>query len=121
MTTPPKPGDRPSVRVDQELSDDLAVIMRTCPTLADAVRHAVSIVADAYRNAWAMGVVPDGVQPRIVGHDVMPYEGSPTPSDRAQPASSSTPRPRPTAGPTPPNEPRPTRHTPRPTPVRRGP
>lgn len=123
MTTPPKAGARPTVRVDQEMSDDLAVLMRPGLNVTDAVRHAVSIVADAYRNAWAMGVVPDGVQPRIVGHDVMPSDARPTPSDSPQPASSApsdTPRrPRPTGGPTPSDGPRPTRPTQRPTSVRR--
>lgn len=88
MTTPPKPGARPSVRVDQQLSDDLAVMMRTGVNVSDAVRHAVSIVAGAYRHAWATGVVPDGVEPHIVDFGVQPYPERPTrPTDRPTPGA----------------------------------
>ncbi|WP_455361985.1 hypothetical protein [Streptomyces sp. SYSU K21746] len=74
MSTPPAAGARTSVRVDQELSDDLAVMMRTGMTASDALRHAVSIVAGAYRNAWAAGVVPDKVEPRIVACQIAPSD-----------------------------------------------
>jgi hypothetical protein len=70
------------VRVDEELSDDLAVMMRTGMTVSDAVRHAVSIVAGTYRNAWSMGVVPDGIEPHITQCLVMPSDAVSDASDR---------------------------------------
>ncbi|MFE6939548.1 hypothetical protein [Streptomyces chartreusis] len=35
--TPPKPGTRPSIRVDDQLGADLAVVMSTGINLSDAV------------------------------------------------------------------------------------
>lgn len=68
MSTPPRPGARPSIRVGQDLSDDLAVIMTaTGGTLSDAVRDAVRHLADAYRRAWDYGDVPKGTAPTILG------------------------------------------------------
>ncbi|WP_371652485.1 MULTISPECIES: hypothetical protein [unclassified Streptomyces] len=69
-TTPPAPGSRPSVRVDQALSDDLAVIMSTGGTFADAVRQAVGQLADMYRTAWAHGVCPDGTAPTLLNYQL---------------------------------------------------
>ncbi|MEV6420617.1 hypothetical protein [Streptomyces sp. NPDC051662] len=63
MSTPPLPGKGLSVKVDQELYDDLAVIMSAGKTgdtagmtASTAVKHAVSLIAGTYRNAWAAGV-----------------------------------------------------------------
>ncbi|GAA2987562.1 hypothetical protein [Streptomyces fulvorobeus] len=75
MSTPPKSGKGLSVRVDDELHDDLAVMMSTGITASDAVKHAVSLIAWAYRNSWSAGVVPEGVEPHINGHSVSPYDG----------------------------------------------
>lgn len=75
MSTPPKPGKGLSVRVDDELYDDLAVMMSTGITASDAVKHAVSLISWAYRNAWSQGVVPEGSEPRIEGFSVTPYDG----------------------------------------------
>ncbi|WP_392668601.1 hypothetical protein [Streptomyces sp. LN785] len=74
MSTPPAPGKGLSVRVDQELYDDLAVMMSTGITASDAVKHAVSLIAWAYRNAWSKGIVPNGAEPRIEGYSVTPYD-----------------------------------------------
>ncbi|MFD8156601.1 hypothetical protein [Streptomyces malaysiensis] len=71
----PTEGARLTVRVDAILSDDLEAMMRTGMTASDAVRTAVSIVAGTYRNAWAMGVCPDGVVPEIRACEVTPYDG----------------------------------------------
>ena len=68
MSTPPKPGARPSFRVGQELSDDLAVIMSaTGATLSDVIREAVRHMADAVRRAQDYGDVPEGTAPTILG------------------------------------------------------
>lgn len=78
MSTPPKPGSRPSVRVDQELSDNLTTMMRvTGLTLSDAVRHAIAFMADAYATAWAQGVVPEGVEPRILAFQIARHPACP--------------------------------------------
>jgi hypothetical protein len=70
MSTPPQPGDRPSVRVGQDLSDDLTVIMSASnakTTVSDIVREAVRHMADAYRRAQDYGDVPEGTAPTILG------------------------------------------------------
>ncbi|MEU1216096.1 hypothetical protein ABZ424_27585 [Streptomyces sp. NPDC005790] len=64
--------------MDEKLSDDLAVMMSAGMTVSDAVRTAVSIVAGTYRNAWDMGVVPEGVEPIILGCSVLPERTRPT-------------------------------------------
>ncbi|OII60872.1 hypothetical protein BJP40_08400 [Streptomyces sp. CC53] len=85
--TPPQPGTRPSVRIDDQLAADLAVIMRTDVNLSDAVRRAVRQLADMYRTAWAEGVVPVGTAPTLLAYQL-----------EQDPAMLS---PRPTPGPTP--------------------
>jgi hypothetical protein len=62
----PQPGSRPTVRVDDALSDDLAILMRTGANLSDAIRAAVGQAADMYRTAWAHGVVPEGETPILL-------------------------------------------------------
>ncbi|MFJ9027583.1 hypothetical protein ACIRQP_03505 [Streptomyces sp. NPDC102274] len=85
MSTPPLPGKGLSVKVDAELYDDLAVMMSAgMTTTADgntegmtasmAVKHAVSLIAGAYRNAWAAGVYPPGVEPQVIACQVAPYD-----------------------------------------------
>jgi hypothetical protein len=59
--------------VDQELHDDLAVMMRTGRDASDAIRHAVSLISWAYRNAWAAGVCPEGEEPVITAFQMTPY------------------------------------------------
>ncbi|MEK9521445.1 hypothetical protein MIU24_18925 [Streptomyces venezuelae] len=68
--TPPKAGTRPSVRVDDQLAADLAVVMRTGDNLSDAVRRAVRQLADQYRTAWAEGVVPVGTAPVLLAYQL---------------------------------------------------
>lgn len=75
MSNPPKPGKALSVKVDAQLYDDLATLMRTGMTLSDAVRESAAIVASAYRNAWEDGRTPDGVPPQITHVMVRPYDG----------------------------------------------
>ncbi|WP_329423000.1 hypothetical protein [Streptomyces sp. NBC_01268] len=83
--TPPKAGTRPSVRVDDQLAADLAVVMRTGANLSDAVRQCVRLVADVYRTAWAEGVVPVGTAPVLLAYqlerDLAPAPPQPNPSD----------------------------------------
>jgi hypothetical protein len=83
--TPPKPGTRPSIRVDDQLAADLAVVMRTGVNLSDAVRRAVRQLADQYRTAWTEGVVPVGTAPILLAYQLQqhpamtPTRPTPTP------------------------------------------
>ncbi|MFD7224817.1 hypothetical protein ACFV9P_28015 [Streptomyces sp. NPDC059892] len=88
MSTPPLPGKGLSVKVDAELYDDLMVMMSAGMTSSDtgmtgtaagmtaslAVKHAVSLIAGAYRNAWAAGIYPPGVEPQVIACQVAPYD-----------------------------------------------
>ena len=80
MSTPPEAGKVASVRVDEDFREDLAVLLEACPTVTDAVRHAVSLIASGYRYAWEHGVTPRGEHPNIVGLEIIPTpvsEGEP--------------------------------------------
>jgi hypothetical protein len=59
-TAPPAPGTRTSVRVSDEMSDDLAALLWAGFTVSDALREGVRVLAEMHRNAWAAGV-PGGV------------------------------------------------------------
>ncbi|MFE9886264.1 hypothetical protein [Streptomyces scopuliridis] len=72
---PASHGDLLTVPVDQELLDDLAVIVRTGRTPADAIGHAVHTLATIYRGAWTTGAYPEGTEPDIIGHQLKPYQG----------------------------------------------
>ncbi|MFD3829718.1 hypothetical protein [Streptomyces sp. NPDC058621] len=61
----PRAGTRQSVRIDDQLADDLAVMMTTGCDLSAAVRTAVSIVATMYRTAWHHQTVPVGTAPTL--------------------------------------------------------
>ncbi|WP_405597523.1 hypothetical protein OG741_13780 [Streptomyces sp. NBC_01410] len=74
MSTPPKPGKGLSVRVDETLYDDLAVMMRAGITASDAVREAVSLIAGAWRHAWESGHYPEGVMPQVTDCGLAPYD-----------------------------------------------
>lgn len=78
MSTPPKAGKRMSVRVDDALSDDLAVLMRTGMTASDAVRLAVGFLAYGYLDLWTHGHYPDGVAPARMKLVTPPHDGRPT-------------------------------------------
>ena len=71
---PPAVGKSASVRVDQSLHDDLAVVMRCGVTASDAIRQAVGLLADVYRGAWDMAGYPDGVAPLIESANLAPYD-----------------------------------------------
>ncbi|MGW1770652.1 hypothetical protein [Streptomyces sp. NPDC002104] len=68
--TAPAPGTRPSIRVDDALSDDLAVIMSAGVNMSDAVREAVTVWADMHRAAWAHGMSPQGSPPRLLAYEL---------------------------------------------------
>lgn len=72
--TVPAAGTRPSVRVDAAMSDDLAVLMRGGASVSDVLRIAVGHLAEAYRNAWASGIIPDGAMP---GPTAVTFEATP--------------------------------------------
>jgi len=75
------PKRRPplSVRMDDTLAADLAVMARAGMTASDAARTALSIVAGTYANAWARGAVPEGVQPEITACAIRPYDAGDRP------------------------------------------
>ncbi|AFU62194.1 hypothetical protein SV1_54 [Streptomyces phage SV1] len=79
--TPPKAGTRPSVRVDEQLAADLAVVMRTGANMSDAIRLSVRQVADMYRTAWTEGVVPVGTAPVLLAYQLHKDPTPPRPSD----------------------------------------
>ncbi|MGC5007459.1 hypothetical protein [Streptomyces sp. DT203] len=89
MSTPPKPGKGLSVKVDQQLYDDLVIMMRAGITVSDAVKEAVNIIAGTCRNAWAMGAYPEGVLPQVIACQVVPYDpgNTVTDSDGTPPAA----------------------------------
>lgn len=77
----PLPGSRPSIRVDNQLSDDLAIIMRTGGNAADAIRTAVGQLADMYRTAWAHGTVPEGAPAQLIAYQLAALPtGAPAPT-----------------------------------------
>jgi hypothetical protein len=74
VSTPPERPKGLSVRYDAELYDDLAVMMRTGMTASDAVKHAVSLIAGAWRHAWEAGHYPEGVMPQVTDCGLAPYD-----------------------------------------------
>ncbi|MFF4751814.1 hypothetical protein [Streptomyces sp. NPDC001270] len=96
QSTPPKAGARPSIRVDDGLAADLAVLMSTGANLSDAIRAAVRQAADIHRTAWANGVVPEGTAPRLLAYQLQQQR---TPSDAPASAYDASTRPRPTGRP----------------------
>ena len=70
-----------SVRMDDGLAEDLAVMARVGLSASQSVRIALSIVAGAYEAAWATGAVPEGVQPEITGCTGLRLTGVPRPYD----------------------------------------
>lgn len=71
---PPAVGKNASVRIDQELYDALAILMRTGDTLSEAVRLAARFTAHGYTHAWARGAIPDGKAPHYMRMEVKPYD-----------------------------------------------
>ncbi|AWZ05635.1 hypothetical protein DRB96_14430 [Streptomyces sp. ICC1] len=67
----------PLVRVDDILSDDLAIVMGTGTTASDAIRYAVAFLAHGYAWVWESGLYPDGVPPRRMAVRVPSYDGDP--------------------------------------------
>jgi hypothetical protein len=65
VSTPPAVGKTASVKVDQQLYDDLATMLATGMNVSDAVRSALHIVAGLYRKVWDAGAVPQGTRPTI--------------------------------------------------------
>ncbi|MEV7991574.1 ribbon-helix-helix domain-containing protein [Streptomyces sp. NPDC086077] len=87
--TPPKAGTRPSIRVDDQLAADLAVVMRTGVNMSDAIRQAVRQAADIHRTAWAEGVVPVGTAPVLLAYQLQqdPAMRPPRPTPAPAPTS----------------------------------
>lgn len=78
--TPPEVGRSLTVRVlDEDMRDDLAVILRAHGEAADPVRHAVRLLADAYRRAWDYADVPDGTAPHIIAMRYARHDGTAEP------------------------------------------
>ncbi|MFF1961010.1 hypothetical protein ACFVWX_29050 [Streptomyces sp. NPDC058220] len=75
LTMPTHPGHTVPIVADEEFLADLAVIVAAGRTPADAIGHAVHVLATIYRGAWAADAYPDGVEPEITGHQLAPYQG----------------------------------------------
>ncbi|MGW0756143.1 hypothetical protein ACWD1Y_06580 [Streptomyces sp. NPDC002814] len=68
---PPPVGRSLSVRIlDEGMYDDLRMIMQTGCDASAAVRQALLIVANVYYEAWARGLTPPGITPRVCGATV---------------------------------------------------
>ncbi|WP_406322918.1 hypothetical protein [Streptomyces sp. NBC_00519] len=78
-TAAPAVGTRLSVRVDEGMSDDLAVIMRTGCNASDAVRRALILLSNICHETWSRGHYPDGVMPHYTSAIVEPYDPDRTP------------------------------------------
>ncbi|MGE9695930.1 hypothetical protein [Streptomyces sp. CH6] len=63
-------GDRPSLRLDDDLAADLADLMRVHDTFAEAVRTAVAHLATTYRTGWAHRVCPPDRAPVILAYQL---------------------------------------------------
>ncbi|MFE4057416.1 hypothetical protein ACFXP3_14150 [Streptomyces sp. NPDC059096] len=102
---PPAVGDRPSLRIDDDLAADLADIMRVHPTFADAVRQAVGQLALTYRTAWEHQVCASDTAPVLLAYQL----GDPATMRRTRPVGQRMPSPpagrQLSAGPTPPARP----------------
>jgi hypothetical protein len=104
-TGPPKPGSRPSIRVDDDLAADLAVIMQTGLNLSDAIRTAVRQAADICRTGWAHGVCPPDTMPILRAYSLAAVPGWKPPATSGYDAPSDAqprlvgPPPFPSAGP----------------------
>lgn len=71
--TPPPVGRQASVRVDQEMHDNLELIMRSGLNVSEALREAVATAADVYDHAWTYGGYPEGAPPVVSDVVFMAY------------------------------------------------
>lgn len=72
MSTP-TPGKRISVRVDEHLAANLALLAEVGMSVADIVRIAVGDLAAVHRNAWDAGI-PRGTLVYLEDATVVPVE-----------------------------------------------
>lgn len=79
MSARPVVGRPISVKVDQQLYDDLETMMATGMTVSDAVRSALLIVAGTYRKVWDHTGTPHGVRPTVSRFLVTPYDAGQEP------------------------------------------
>lgn len=70
-----------SVRVDQQLSDDLEVLMTSGMTASDATRFAIAFMAHSCRWMWSAGLYPDGVLPPRMAMKIPASDTSSSASD----------------------------------------
>lgn len=76
-----------SVRMTDDLADDLAVLTCDGGSASDAVRRAVALLAHTYRCAWDHGDVTDGQPVHILGVRYATSDGTPAPLPDAPGAS----------------------------------
>lgn len=81
MSTPPPVGKTLSVKVDQQLYDDLTTMLATGMTVSDAVRTAMLVTAGTYRQAWDTGRCPARVRPTIERYWIARYDAGQKPGD----------------------------------------
>ncbi|WP_030744484.1 helix-turn-helix domain-containing protein [Streptomyces sp. NRRL F-5135] len=77
----PASGEPLTIPTDAEFLADLAVMELAGRTTASAIGHAVHLVAELYRRAWASGAYPHGTEPQFIAHQLRPY--TPTANDIA--------------------------------------
>lgn len=65
----PAPGARTLVRIDEEMSADLAVLKSAGFTVTEALREGVRVLAEVRRNGWGMGL-PEGTPLESVGAQI---------------------------------------------------
>lgn len=113
MSTPPAVGKTLSVKVDQQLYDDLETMLGTGMTQSDAAREAITIIAEAFRAAWATGRVPKNVVPTITQFMISGYDADWLELTERRATSGTPRRPITPAGPiAPASRPTPVRHDP---------
>jgi transposase-like protein len=62
-----------TLTLDSDLRADLNSMATAGLTPEEAVRTALRIVAGTYENAWALGAVPEGVQPVMIESVIQPH------------------------------------------------
>jgi hypothetical protein len=70
-----------TLTLDADLRADLNSMATAGLTPEEAVRTALRIVAGTYENAWALGAVPEGVQPVMIESVIQPHPAAPSAAD----------------------------------------
>ncbi|MFB7899970.1 hypothetical protein ACFC1B_27005 [Streptomyces xiamenensis] len=82
----PAAGRHASCQVTPAMHDDLALLKRAGMTLTEALRLGVELVAQAHRQAWDHGDVPDGERVEVIDVRYRMADGRPSPVPVPRPA-----------------------------------